>query len=252
MFSRVDLKKEIRLPVVRSHPLSIYSHTHRRCGDKIHKKVHQCLALFRLPNRMFQIRRLQVEHLRARTASCRSPRRLCGVILRQNRHRSQENSQASNAPRIIHGLPPSWAKYSNEQDFCHRRLISVCLQRFCKMGCRTAYLEQNRSMKSADRSVTTVAHRRGEALSLALFVRTCHNLCVSRCRSGFGSEQLVEVSRSPSTGEFEVVIMIESVTEEMHGSNGVSDSETDYERALVAMAEPSTRAKMAGSSQCTD
>jgi hypothetical protein len=82
-----------------------------------------------------------------------------------------------------------------------------------------------------------------EALSLALFVRTCHNLCVSRCRSGFGSEQLVEVSRSPSTGEFEVVIMIESVTEEMHRSIGVSDSETDYERALVAMAEPSTRAK---------
>jgi hypothetical protein len=31
------------------------------------------------------------------------------------------------------------------------------------------------------------------------------------------------VSRSPFTGEFEVVIMIEGVTEEMHGSNRVPD-----------------------------
>ena len=43
--------------------------------------------------------------------------------------------------------------------------------------------------------------------------------------------------------EFEVVIMIEVVTEEMHGSDRVPDLSTDYERALVGMALISTRAK---------
>jgi hypothetical protein len=38
------------------------------------------------------------------------------------------------------------------------------------------------------------------------------------------------------TEEFEVVIMIEVVTEEMHGSDRDSRPETDYERALVGMA----------------
>src|ERR1700691_5869266 len=67
MFSRVDLKKEIRLPIVRSHPISIDSDAHRWSCDKSYKKIDQCFALFRLPNGMFQVRRLYVEHLRART-----------------------------------------------------------------------------------------------------------------------------------------------------------------------------------------
>jgi len=46
--------------------------------------------------------------------------------------------------------------------------------------------------------------------------------------------------------------MIESVTEEMHGSNWVSGPETDYERALVGMAEPSTKSELARSSECTE
>jgi len=37
--------------------------------------------------------------------------------------------------------------------------------------------------------------------------------------------------------------MIARMTEEMHGSDWLSWPETDYERALVGMAEPSTRAK---------
>ncbi|MGA7767242.1 MAG: hypothetical protein WCA27_13580, partial [Candidatus Sulfotelmatobacter sp.] len=43
--------------------------------------------------------------------------------------------------------------------------------------------------------------------------------------------------------EFEVVIMIEVVTEEMHGSDRVPDLNTDCERALVGTAHFSTRAK---------
>jgi hypothetical protein len=81
MFSRVDLKKEIRLPIVRSHPISIDSDTHRGGSDKIYKKIDQRFALFRLSNRMFQVRRLHVEHLPARTASRCSSRR-CRIILR--------------------------------------------------------------------------------------------------------------------------------------------------------------------------
>jgi hypothetical protein len=38
------------------------------------------------------------------------------------------------------------------------------------------------------------------------------------------------------TEEFELVIMIESVTEEMHGSDCVPDLNVDYERALVGSA----------------
>ena len=40
----------------------------------------------------------------------------------------------------------------------------------------------------------------------------------------------------PLTGEFEVVIMIKVVTEEMHGSDRVPDLNTDCERALVGTA----------------
>jgi hypothetical protein len=40
----------------------------------------------------------------------------------------------------------------------------------------------------------------------------------------------------PFTREFEVVIMIERVTEEMHGSDRVPDLNTDCERALVGLA----------------
>src|SRR5580693_10755867 len=53
MFSRVDLKNEIRLPLVGSHPISIDSDAHRRGGEEIYKKIDQSFALFRLSNWMF-------------------------------------------------------------------------------------------------------------------------------------------------------------------------------------------------------
>jgi hypothetical protein len=36
------------------------------------------------------------------------------------------------------------------------------------------------------------------------------------------------------------------------GRTEVSDLKTDYERALVGMAEPSTKSEMARSSECTE
>src|ERR1017187_9509740 len=50
-------------------------------------------------------------------------------------------------------------------------------------------------------------------------------------------------ARSSFTEEFEVVIMIKVVTEEMHGSDRVPDLNTDCERALVGHGTFSTRAK---------
>jgi hypothetical protein len=82
MFSGIDLKKEIRLPFVGSHPSSVDSDTHRRGGEEIYNKIDQGFALFRLPNWMLQICRLHVEHPAARTASGRSSRR-CRIILRK-------------------------------------------------------------------------------------------------------------------------------------------------------------------------
>jgi hypothetical protein len=93
MFSRVDRKKEIRFPLVRSHPVSIQSDTHGWGSDEIYEKIDQRFARFRLPDGMFQVRRLHVEHSRARTASRRGSRR-CRIILRQNWQGSQGNRQA--------------------------------------------------------------------------------------------------------------------------------------------------------------
>src|ERR1700722_2235631 len=93
MFSWVDLKKEIRFPLVRSHPISIDSDTHGRGSDKIYKKIDQSFALFRLPSWMLQVCRLHVEHPAARTASSRSSRHR-RIILRKNWQGSQGNRQA--------------------------------------------------------------------------------------------------------------------------------------------------------------
>ncbi len=45
------------------------------------------------------------------------------------------------------------------------------------------------------------------------------------------------MSGHPLHGEFELIIMIERVTEEMHGSNWVPSLKTAYERALVGMGQ---------------
>src|SRR5277367_413510 len=47
-----ELKKEVRLAVVRSHPISVDSEAHGGRIEKIDKKVHQRFAWFGLANRM--------------------------------------------------------------------------------------------------------------------------------------------------------------------------------------------------------
>jgi hypothetical protein len=56
----------------------------------------------------------------------------------------------------------------------------------------------------------------------------------------------------PFTGEFEVVIVIEVVIEEMHGSDRVSEPEMDYERAWVGCAQFIYESEMALFPECTE
>ena len=53
VFPRWDLKKEIRLPIIRPYPIPIDSHTHRRRTQKIHKKIHQHFSIFGLSTGCF-------------------------------------------------------------------------------------------------------------------------------------------------------------------------------------------------------
>jgi len=54
------------------------------------------------------------------------------------------------------------------------------------------------------------------------------------------------------TGEFEVIIMIEVVVEEMHGSDRVSEPEIDYERAWVGCAQFIYESEMALFPECME